>query len=358
MSVVDHLPRVVVVTETFSPGTDPATETARRVTDRLIDTGHPVLVVAGAPGLADYRGARVARVRTRTQVGSQVRAELLGFAPDLVLVADPGTVGQKALKHAARLDLTTLTVDGTTTGEFAPDSWRRKVAERSDALLVTSTWMRERLLDQGIPVARWSPGVDTDAFHPGMRSEELRDRWLAGLPDDTVVVGFVGSLRKRHGVRRLAEITHVPGVRVVVIGEGPQSAWIRHSVPAAFVTGHLTGHDLSRAMASLDILVQPGTRTTRAAALREAAASGVPAVAPRAGGAPDVVRHLETGILYPPDEPAALADAVAAVRADPQRALLGSAARATALQRPWSAACDELLETMHALLGIRSEHAA
>jgi phosphatidylinositol alpha 1,6-mannosyltransferase len=67
--------------------------------------------------------------------------------------------------------------------------------------------------------------------------------------------------------------------------------------------------------------------------LREAAASGVPVAAPRSGGARHVVRHLETGLLFDPDERHGLCDAVAALAAD----------RELAQERDWCAAVDELL---------------
>ena len=80
--------------------------------------------------------------------------------------------------------------------------------------------------------------------------------------------------------------------------------------------------------------------------------SGVPCVAPRSGGAIDVVRLLETGLLYDPDDPVGLADAVAAVVADPRRQLLGDHAREIALRRTWRDAVDELLRAHYApLLG-------
>ena len=142
--------------------------------------------------------------------------------------------------------------------------------------------------------------MDTEVFQPGRRDEALRRTWTDG--DLTqVVVGYVGSLRKRHGVRRLAEVARVPGTRLVVIGDGPQQAWLRSRLPASVqLTGRLTPRHAAAAIASLDVLVQPSTRTTCAHTLREAAACGVPVVAPRAGGAIDVVEHLGTGVLYDP----------------------------------------------------------
>ena len=92
-----------------------------------------------------------------------------------------------------------------------------------------------------------------------------------------------------------------------------------------------------------DVLVHPGDLETDCHVLREAAASGVPVVAARAGGAPDVVRHLETGLLYDTDARDGLRRAVEAVVADPRRTLLGAHARELATGRSWADAVDELV---------------
>jgi phosphatidylinositol alpha 1,6-mannosyltransferase len=115
-------------------------------------------------------------------------------------------------------------------------------------------------------------------------------------------------------------------------------------------TGELKPRQAAAAIASLDLFVAPSTIATCAHALREAAACGVPCVAPRAGGAPDVVRHLETGLLYDPTDPIGLADAVAAVVSDKRRQLLGDHAREVIARRTWNDAVDELVRDHYAPL--------
>ena len=99
------------------------------------------------------------------------------------------------------------------------------------------------------------------------------------------------------------------------------------------------------ALATLDVLVHPGEHETCCHVLREAGASGVPVVAPRAGGAADVVRHLESGVLYDPADPLDLRRAVTSVVADRHRALLGEQGRVLAT-RTWGEAVAELTATM------------
>lgn len=352
--------RIAIVTESFYPAVDGATTTVKHVADRLIDTGHEVMIVAPEPGLLTYRRSRVARIRALDRPGSQVRSALASFDPDLVQVHSPGALGRKALKHARQWGAVTLTVQQSPLRDLTADYWKAKVADRSDLVLTTCRWMRDELGELGVDAPVWRPGVDTDAFAPHLRDDWLHGRWArARSPEGPlVVVGFVGSLHRSHGVRRLVEAAQVRGTRLVVIGDGPQRDWLVERLPGARFTGALGTGDLAVALASLDVLVHPGEELTCGHALREGAASGVPVVAPRAGGVTDVVRHLETGLLYDPRQERGLRNALAAVVGDRHRALLGEHARIAARQRSWTAAVDELVARHHATLGVSRGHAA
>lgn len=342
--------RTVLVTDSFYPAVDGTTTTVRNIADRLVDRGDEVLIVAPGPGLTSYRGQQVARVRPLDKPGRQVRDALAAFGPDLVHVTSPGTLGRKALKHARRRDVATVVVQQSPLTDVAAPLWQAKVAGRADRVVVTSPWMQERLDALGTTATLWTPGVDTAAFTPALRDPWLHGRWARARSrgGPRVVVGFVGALEKRNDVRRLAALGHVPGTRVVVVGEGSQRGWLAAHVPGVRLTGPLRGGDLATALASFDVLVHPGRSLTCAHVLREAAASAVPVVAVRAGGAPDAVAHLESGLLVDPDDAHGLRRAVAAIAADRHRGLLGEHGRRLATARDWTRAVDELLAEHHA----------
>ena len=344
--------RIALVTETFFPALDGTTTTLKAVADGLVDAGHEVLIVAPAPGLRSYRGSPVTRVLPLEPAGSQVRSRLEAFGPDVIHVTSPGTLGRKALKWAQRKDVPTVVVEQSPVLDLTADYWRAKVADRAGRLLVTSRWMQQRVAEFGVEAELWTPGVDTAAFTPALRDQWLHDRWSRKRSADgeRVVVGYVGSLHKRHGVRRLAELASVPGIRPVLIGGGPQRGWLESRLPDAKLTGELQTGDLTVALPTLDVLVHPGEHETCCHVLREAAASGVPVVAPRAGGAPDVVRHLETGLLYDPSDPRSFRKAVESVAADRHRALLGMRAREFCT-RSWHDAVAELTLVIDAVAG-------
>lgn len=338
--------RIALVAESFFPAVDGTTTTVKAVVDRLVDTGHEVTVLAPAPGLSSHRGCRVVRVHGRESASHQVREALTAARPEVVHVTSPGRVGRAALTQARVLGLPTLVVQQTPLSAIDAERWSHRLGDLADRVLVSAQWMRGRLGVLGIAADLWVPGVDTRAFGPQLHDTWLHDTWARSRSRNgpQVVVGYVGSLHRRHGVRALADLALVPGIRPVVIGDGPQREWLAKRLPDARFTGAMETGDLTRAIASLDVLVHPGLRETCCHALREAAASGVPVVAPRAGGAVDAVRPLETGLLYDATDQHALARAVAAVAADRHRGLLGARGRELALRRPWTSAVDELVE--------------
>ena len=274
--------------------------------DRLVDTGHQVLVVAPGPGLATYRGCRVARIGKPGR-SEQVLVALADFGTDLVHVTSPGPVGRRALKHARALHIPSLLVQQTPVPDLGADYWRTSLARRADQVVVTARWMRTRLADLGVTAPVWTPGVDTRTFSPTLRDPAVRANWAR---NGEVLVGYVGGLRNRHDVRRLAELGSVRGSRLVVVGDGPQRHWLETQLPTARFLGPLGSGALASTLANLDVLVHPGLTETCCHALREAAASGVPVVAPAAGGATDAVRPMETGLLHDPRDPRGLVRAL------------------------------------------------
>ncbi|THJ10498.1 glycosyltransferase family 1 protein, partial [Nocardioides sp.] len=264
--------RIVLVTETFYPAVDSTTTTLKATVDRLVDRGHSVRIVAPGPGLGSYRGCDVVRVRPLEPAGGQVRAAIESFSPDLVQVHSPRAVGRKALKHAARSGVPTIVVEQSPVLDLSADYWRAKIAERADRVVVTSPWMVQRAAELGVDAELWEPGVDPAAFTPALRDQWLHASWSRAKSKDgaQVVVGYLGGLNKQAGVRRLAALAAVRGIRPVLIGGGPERDWLARRLPGARFTGPLGISDLTVALPTLDVLVHPGEHETDCHALREA----------------------------------------------------------------------------------------
>jgi phosphatidylinositol alpha 1,6-mannosyltransferase len=228
-------------------------------------------------------------------------------------------------------------------------AWLRSVHRGADLTLAPSSASAWTLTARGIPrVRRWGRGVDTAQFNPENRCEDLR-RTLA--PRGEVLVGFVGRLAKEKQVERLASVSRLAGARLVVVGDGPERARLQRLMPDAVFTGHLSGGELGRHVASLDIFVHTGLDETFCQAVQEALSSGVPVVAPAAGGPLDLVTHGQNGFLWSPEQPEMLTGAVAHLIESPLlRRTLGHAARRGVEHRTWNAVLDELLRHYDSVL--------
>lgn len=361
---LEHGPlRVAIVAESFLPAVNGVTNSVLRTIEHLRRHGHEVVVIAPGPGDDQYEGAPVIRVRSfdlpryddlrvalpQLRIGAMLR----DVAPDVVHLAAPTVLGAAAVRAARRAGIGTVAVFQTDIAGFARRhglqrvgdgiwNYLRWVHSQASRTLAPSTATMWALRTRGIPnVDLWGRGVDLERFHPDHRSPELH-RFLA--PDGDVVVGYVGRLAKEKQVERLAPVCDLPGVRVVIVGDGPELAELRAAMPDARFVGFQSGADLSSLMATLDVFVHTGIDETFCQALQEAMASGVATVAPSVGGPLDLVRHRETGFFWSPEAPETLVGAVAHLVDDPGlRARMGAAGRADAEQRPWSTVMEQLI---------------
>jgi phosphatidylinositol alpha 1,6-mannosyltransferase len=189
-------------------------------------------------------------------------------------------------------------------------AWLRWIHNQADLTLAPSSVAKWDLMHRGIgPVDIWGRGVDLELFSPGKRSGELRRQWA---PNGELIVGYVGRLGAEKQPELLHHVQQVPGVNLVVVGDGPVRSQLQRRLREAVFTGFLTGEELARALASFDLFVHTGIAETFCQAVQEALASGVPAVAPASGGPMDLVRHGVNGWLWRPDAPEMLGPIVAA----------------------------------------------
>jgi glycosyltransferase involved in cell wall biosynthesis len=172
-------------------------------------------------------------------------------------------------------------------------------------------------------------GVDTDAIKP------------LPEPDGEVTAAFVGRLLDDKGLRPLVEAQalmrqHGETVRLLIAGDcdpaNPASIsaaeiedWRRR--PGLELLGHVSG--IEKVWRRAHVAVLPSRREGLPKSLLEAAAFGRPIVATDVPGCREIARHDVNAFLVPPDDPVALADAIAVLARDPAlRSRLGAAGRA------------------------------
>jgi phosphatidylinositol alpha 1,6-mannosyltransferase len=374
--------RVTLVAETFTPAVNGVVNSVIRVADQLAERGHHAVVVA--PSGQTYRSAsghriEVVRVPSIALPGyrglSVARPSvpllpiLRDLDPDVVHLASPTVLGWSAVQAARELGIPSVAVFQTDLSGFMRRyhlgvstpllwSWIRRVHNTADLTLVPSSSTAYQLRRHGIgPLAMWSRGVDGVQFNPSNRDEQLRAELAGGI--ESLLVGFVGRLAAEKRVELTAPISRLPGVGLVIVGDGPKRAALRRQMPSARFTGQLTGAELGRTMASLDLLVHPGADETFCQVVQEALCAGVPVVTAAHGGPLDLVRHGENGWLWAGEDPQVLSAQVAAVRDD--RLTLEQVrgrTRASVVARTWPRMTDQLIGHYGRAIAARANAAA
>jgi glycosyltransferase involved in cell wall biosynthesis len=189
-----------------------------------------------------------------------------------------------------------------------------------DRVVAISAAVQSALENAGVPagkLARVHSAVDAAAVASDCDRAAFRAAFE--LPADGPVLGMVAQFIPRKGHRLLLEalprvLERHPATHVVLFGQGPLQDEVRRLAEAAGLAGRLRfagfRAELPRLYACLDLLVHPASAEGLGVALLEAGAAGVPAVACRAGGVPEVVLDGESGLLVAPGDAAALAEAI------------------------------------------------
>lgn len=359
--------RVAVVSESFLPTLNGVTTSVCKVLEHLRDNGHEAIVIVPAAGAPEsYAGFPVHRVPAiayrQFPVGlpsPHVQRLLTEFAPDVVHAASPFLLGAQAIASARRLGIPSVAIFQTDVAGYARRNhlgsatafaWRivRWIHDGADVTLVPSSASMVDLRSAGITrLARWGRGVDLDRYHPRNALEPAAARLRATLaPGGETVVGYVGRLAPEKQVERLVALRGLENLSVAIIGDGPSRASLPRALrgmPVHFL-GALRGEELATAYSALDIFVHTGTEETFGQTIQEAHASGLPVVAPRAGGPIDLVSVGHDGFLFEPGDDVDLRARVSALLED--RALrlrMGEAGRRAVLSRSWESVCAQLL---------------
>lgn len=223
-------------------------------------------------------------------------------------------------------------------------------------------WLVEEVRLPARKVTTIVNGVDLSRFGQGDRRVA---RARLGLPADATVVGTVGRLDpvKDHAglLRAFAGLTAAhPDALLVIAGDGPCREELTRLTGALGLGERvrLLGdrRDVPGVLSALDLFVLPSIAEGMSNTILEAMASGLPVVATRVGGNPELVEEHVTGRLVPSRDPGALADAVAVYLDDPHvRAVQGKAARQRATERfGLERMCEGYVDLYRRLVGGRA----
>ena len=358
-TLVAHLERRGAKVLVFSPTTDtPAFEPA----GELVSV--PSVPV---PGRREYR--------LSFGLPQAARDRLDAFRPHVIHLSAPDQLSHRALDYAEKRGLPAVASYHTRfetyfqyygLGFLEPLAVRilRRFYRRCVHIYAPSDSMAEIIRAQGLndDIRIMARGVDRDRFSPARRDGAWRAR--LGLAEDDIAVGFVGRLVLEKGIDAFADaMTGLAAagarVRPVIIGDGPARDQFERRLPGGVFAGFLTGDELARAYASIDVFFNPSITETFGNVTLEAMASGVPAVCVDATGSRSLVAPGETGYLTPHGDTDAAVAAIAELAGDDKlRARMGAAARARSAAYEWDAILDAVFVDYCALARLSAEQNA
>jgi phosphatidyl-myo-inositol dimannoside synthase len=349
---------VLVVTNDFPPRQGGIETFVRSLCEELPDV---VVYTSRMAGAAQYDASLafpVVRDRTSmllptARVTRDVVRVMHRYGADRVVfgaAAPLGLMGAGLRKAGARR-IVALTHGHETWWAGTPGARRalRRIGDAADTMTSVSGWCQEQIApalspDAAARMRRLTPGVDTSRFFPDCGGEQVRKGLgLEGVP----VVACVSRLVARKGQDTLIQawprvLAVVPDAVLLLVGGGPDRARLEELARSTGVahavrfTGAVPWQDVPPYVDAADVFAMP-CRTRRfglepealGIVTLEASATGKPVVIGDSGGAPDTVRHGETGYLVDPYSPVATALRITELLTDPTRAkAMGEAGRA------------------------------
>jgi glycosyltransferase involved in cell wall biosynthesis len=376
--------RVAVVTETYPPEINGVARTVGLMVEALFGRGHDVqLIRPRQDNEPSASGEGPEEVLVPGLPIPYYRHLQMGFAPprlfhrewtkrrpDVVHVVTEGPLGWAAVSTARRLGIPICSDFHTNFHSYSRhygmgvfsgivSRYLRILHNRTDCTLVPTVEMQSNL--EALAFERVSVvgrGVDTWLFNPAHRSERLRATW--GCLGSEMVALYVGRLAPEKNLSvfvdgAVAMRAIDTSLRVVLVGDGPQSAELRARHPDFVFAGMRSGEDLAEHYASADVFLFPSTTETFGNVTLEAMASGLAVVAYDYAAARQYLRHEASALLAPVDDGAAFVGMAERFAKDPALVSgLRSAARRAAEGASWKQAFDDLERVLRGIVGANS----
>jgi len=360
--------QIAFFTETFLPKVDGIVTRLTRTVEHLVAAGDDVLVFCPEGAPSSYCGAQVMGIpavplplypELKLALPRPVVAEAIDrFQADVIHVVNPAILGLGGIWLAKTKAIPLVAsyhthlpkyLEHYGLGMLEPLLWELLKAAHNQASLnlCTSTAMVQELSERGIHnIDLWQRGVDTDAFHPRLASDQRRQQLFGPHQEGDPLLLYVGRLSAEKQIESILPVlTALPRARLALVGDGPHRQQLEQTFAgtATRFVGYLRGEDLAGAYASADAFLFPSSTETLGLVLLEAMAAGCPVVAANRGGIPDIVTDGENGCLYDPDQDNGLIMATRRLLMQQEgRQQMRTAAREEAERWGWGAATAQL----------------
>ena len=328
--------RVMIATDAWTPQLNGVVVTLGHTVRGLETAGHQVEVI-GPDRFRSVPCPSYPEIRLALLPLPKLGRLLERFEPDAIHIATEGPIGLAMRRLCLRRGLRSTTAYHTRFPEYVYARWRVPVRlsyawlrwfhAPSQAIMVATAAIENDLCRRGFSrIVRWSRGVDTALFKPGVSAPVSWPR---------PVFMYVGRVAVEKNIDAFLSLD-LPGTKVIV-GDGPQRAPLERRHPAAVFVGVKRGEELAQLFRSADAFVFPSRTDTFGLVLLEAMASGTPVAAFPVPGPVDVVTQGASGVL---DEDLRAA-ALAATRLD--RATV----RRYALGYSWERSTAQFISYLH-----------
>jgi len=300
-----------------------------RLTRALRDAGHRVILLT----------KRDALLRKELEaLDVELHAWRTFGKGDLFTMARLGCLVQREGVDVIVTHLTTASFVGSIVGKVmgvpvvarVPATDSKSFYQFADVLVAVSRDVKEHLIQEGVSEDRVHVlynGINLNGYAGKLSSAEAKQR--LGLSPAARTVGVVASLSRRKGHRfLLAALTRVVSqigeVHLLFVGEGGQEQNLRHMAGDLGISHlvHFLGfrHDIPDLLAAMDVFCLPSLKEGLSNAVMEAMAMERPVVATNVAGMREIIIHGETGLLVPPADAPALAEALITLFQHPEKA--------------------------------------
>jgi phosphatidylinositol alpha-1,6-mannosyltransferase len=300
-------------------------------------------------------------------VSRRLHGELRARKPDVVVFGATWPLGHlgPAIRKEAGIPYLGFTHGLELTGKLVPGLLRH-IGRDAAMLTAVSEWARhalERSFGWTGRMELLPSGIDTNQFHPGVSDGAVRTRHSLGAAP---VVCCVSRLVARKGqdllIRALPRVAQaVPDVRLLVVGTGPYDSTLRDlarksgMTERVVFTGAVPYEELPAYFRAGNVFAMPCRSRwfgfdveALGAVFLQGAAVGRPVIAGDSGGAPEAVKHGETGLVVDPTQPEPLAHAIISLLQDPARAEAMGRAGSEWVHREWT--WDQMTARLERLL--------
>ncbi|QHN06215.1 glycosyltransferase family 4 protein [Methanothermobacter sp. THM-1] len=346
--------KILIVAPYFPPRAGGVEHYTYNISKNLLDMGHKITVITSANKSAEEdHGIMIIRIKSRVSISntpidltlvSSISNILRKETFDVVnahtpvpFYADMAAIASKRMKVPFVLtyhnDVIKESWPLRTLSSIYNKTLLQLTLKSSDRIITPSPYVHNEseMINEFIERTVWiPPGVDTEVYKPG------RSDWKSryGLPENSKIILFVGAMNRGHthkGVDvllRAFSMIKDEDTYLVLAGTGdmiPDYKRISESlgiINRTLFTGFIDEETLIDLYRASDMLVLPTLNIAEGfgMVLIEANACGKPVIGSRVGGIKYVIRDGETGLLVPPGDPEALADAIRRLIEDPEKA--------------------------------------